>query len=257
MLKEFTESKNWKIYGNLDPKILIAGHSHTFAMYMALLQNKIFQTELGLVSHSDFDKQQRPDNEYWDFVVEQSKGRNLAISWNGNEHNLHFLIDTRAKFNSLNLSLGSKYPFVTLSQIKELFRPTFYELELILSRFPDRSKICVLGTPAPKPKDQLTDRLQHDEFFLEMGKKIGIQKRDIRASNNELRTFMWKLTQELTEKSAKELGCEFLPVPPESYCSDYLLKEKYSDDDLTHANPSFGLLMLQKISDHFRVSVEQ
>ena len=257
MLQEFTKSGNWKIYGSLNPEILIAGHSHTFAMYMALLQNNVFQKEVGLVSHANFDKQQRPDNEYWDFVVEQSNGKNLAISWNGNEHNLNFLIDTKIKFNSVGMVQGSNYPFVTVNRIKESFRATFYELELILSRFPDRSKICVLGTPPPKPKDLLTERLQHDQFFLEMGEKIGIQKRDIRASNNELRTFMWKLTQELTEKSAKEFGCKYLPVPSESHDRNFLLKDKYSDDDLTHANPTFGLLMLQKISDYFGVSVDQ
>jgi hypothetical protein len=257
MLQEFTKSGNWKIHGSLNPKILVAGHSHTFAMFMALQQNQNFQNTIALVSHANFDNQLRPDNEYWDFIVEQSNGKNLAISWNGNEHNLHFLIDTKIRFNSVGIHERSNYPFVTLTRIKELFRPTFYELELILSRFPDRSRICVLGTPSPKPQDLLTERIQHDQFFLEMGEKLGIQKSDIRASNNELRTFMWKLTQELTEKSAKELGCQFLPVPHESLDHNSLLNEIYCGDDLTHANPTFGGLMLRKISDHFGVSVEQ
>jgi hypothetical protein len=256
MLQEFTKSGTWRIYGGLDPEILIAGHSHTFAMFMALQQNKKFQGAIGLVSHANFDKQIRPDNEYWDFIVEQSRGKNLAISWNGNEHNLHFLIDTKMKFNSLNLNLGSKYPFVTLSQIKESFRPTFYELELILSRFPDRSKICLLGTPPPKSQALLNSKIQDDEFFIEMGEKIGIQKKDIRVSSNELRIFMWKLTQELTEKSAKEFGCKFLPAPVESFERNFLLREIYSVDDLTHANPDYGLLMLEKIAESFGVSVE-
>jgi hypothetical protein len=257
MLQEFTKSGTWKIYGGLDPEILIAGHSHTFAMFMALQQNNKFQGAIGLVSHANFDKQLRPDNEYWDFIVEQSEGKNLAISWNGNEHNLHFLIDTKMKFNSLGLNLGSKYPYITISRIKESFRSTFYQLELILSRFPDRSKICLLGTPPPKPQTQLNKKIQLDHFFLELGEKIGIQKNEIKVSSNELRTFMWKITQELNEKSAKEFGCKYLPAPSESFDSDFLLREIYCEDDLTHANPEYGLLMLEKISEFFGVSVEQ
>ena len=256
MLQEFTKSGNWKIYGSLDPDILISGHSHTFAHFMALQKNKKLQKNIGLVTHANFDNKLRPDNEYWDFVVDQSGSRNLAISWNGNEHNLHFLIDTNIKFNSLNLKLGSKYPFVTIGQIKESFRATFYELELILSRFPDRSKICLLGTPSPKPQAQLNKKIQHDQFFIEMGEKIGIQRNDIKASSNQLRTFMWKITQELNAQSAREFGCKYLPTPSESFDSEFLLREIYSADDLTHANPEYGLLVLEKISEFFGVSVE-
>ena len=255
MIQELSDCGNWRIYGSKNPQILIAGHSHTFSMFMALQDSQKFSEFIGIVSQANFEDQKQIDQSYWKFVADQSKDKNLAIAWNGNQHNLNFLINTKVKFNSYGLDQGSNHPFVTISQIEELYKPTFDDLEKALGKVSSAREICLLGTPSPKSEKFLNQRLANDQFFMNLGEQLGLARNEIRASNDKLRTFMWSITQELTQSIAIKNKYKFLPTPIESYDKNRLLLEKFSEDDLTHANPVYGLMMLEKISEFFGVSV--
>lgn len=259
MLQEISKCGKWKVYGNLEPKILIAGHSHTFAMYLALQNSKKFLKNIALVTQSDFTAQNPQDNDYWNYVVELSKMQKTAISWNGNQHNIHFLLDANYKFNAFGLMQNKNFPYVSVSRIKEVFKPTFYELGLILSRFSNRNNLCLLGTPAPKTKSFLDSQLQKvsaETFFEDLGASMGISKNNLKASSNELRTFMWGITQQLTEKVGKDFSCDFLSSPKTTQNKDGILLEKYYTDDLTHANEEFGFIMLEAILNKYGIGDE-
>jgi hypothetical protein len=90
---------------------------------------------------------------------------------------------------------------------------------------------------------------------MNLGEQLGLERNEIRASNDKLRTFMWSITQELTQSIAIKNKYKFLRTPIESYDKNRLILDKYSEDDLTHANPAYGLMMLEKISEFFGVSV--
>lgn len=256
MLKEISNCGNWKVYGSLKPKVLIAGHSHTFALYLALMRDPDLQDFFGLVTHSDFTNTIPQNNDYWNFVAELAAFQETVISWNGNQHNIHFLVDGNFEFNSIGLVQNKKFPMVPMSRVRELFRPTFYELGLILSRFADRSKLTLIGTPAPKSKNFLDERLSQDRFFVHLAESMGIPKEKIRATNDSLRVFMWELTQILTEETAKEFGSKFLPTPASSYDQKKVLKANFYTDDLTHANEEFGKLVFSELVDLYGLKNE-
>ncbi len=249
--KNFSDCGKWRVYGSENPKILIAGHSHTFAHYMALFKYPQFQENFGVITFSDFDNRTIIDSDYWDYVVEISKGKKIVISWNGNQHNLHFLLTPQATFNVYGLENGFKLPATSISRVKALFNPTFYELELILSRFLDRTELCVLGTPSPKRKKLMEKLINNDISIYEIASGLGIDSDEIEISSDQIRMFMWKITQELTADVARKMGCHFLEVPWEALDQDGMLLERYSSEDLTHANPDYAKIMYEKIIDFY------
>jgi hypothetical protein len=248
MVQEFSNCGNWKVYGNPNPKIMVAGHSHTYAMFTAIQNNPELSENFGIVAQADFSSDRAPDDDYWNFVVELAKKSRTAISWNGNQHNLHFLIDTKLKFNTVGYFSDKRSPVVPINRIRNTFNPTFYELGSYLSRFSDPSNILLLGTPSPMAKTFLDKRIADDYYFGELAVSMGIPRDKISASSDELRVFMWKITQELTEEVSLEFGCKYIPVPKSAYDANSILNPEFYAGDLTHANESFGTLMLNEIS---------
>jgi hypothetical protein len=245
-------SRTWTIYGNDSPKALIAGHSHTFALLMAIRRNPGLQAIFGLVAESREKKLgagTMRDEEYWSYVAKVSLSQPTFISWNGNQHNIHFLVDEQMPFQIHDLY--NKYPsapVVPLVQVRELFAPTFNELRSTLSNFTTHESLTLLGTPAPKPKVFIDQILSKDKFFTTKAHSLGIPDSRIVASSDELRLAMWKLTQIMTKEIADEFGCKFMPTPQFSLDSKGLLREQFWSDDITHANQYFGELLLDDIS---------
>jgi hypothetical protein len=256
MKKLTSKCGNWSLYGNPAPKVLIAGHSHIFSMYHAITQNPKFQKNFGIVVQRNFSSHKQQGESYWEFVRSLAINLPTAISWNGNQHNIHFLVETDSKFNALGLMINSGYPVVPISHIREIFKPTFDELRTVLKNFPNNSYNCLLGTPAPKKKEFLNTKLQSDDYFVGSGKDLGIQKQDLTASSDELRAFMWNVTQLMTAEIAQEFNLKFLKSPESTYDVNMILKSNYYAGDLTHANNEFGVKMLEEILIFYGLSDE-
>ena len=251
MLRQHSENGNWKVYGSRTPKILIAGHSHTFAMYVALMNSPEIQNDFAIVSNSDFSKHFPHDDEYWNFVASLSETQTTAISWNGNQHNIHFLVDDGGDFKTISYNQEASCVAISELQVEEVFRPTFYELELFLSRFPKPENVCLLGTPPPKSKSFLDRRLNSDSYFVNLARQAGVRDKKIYASSDSLRVYMWKVTQTLTQKTALKFGAKFLMVPESCHDEKLILKENFYTEDLTHANEKFGELMIKELAKFF------
>lgn len=249
MLQEYSKSGFWKVYGDLEAKVLVSGHSHTYAMLCAMQNRSEFHNSVAVVTQADFSQHRIHDYDYWDFVAELSTSQTTAISWNGNQHNVHFLLDTNETFIAygLNQANETNAPVIPISQIKELFRPTFYELEMVLERFKDASNLILLGTPAPKPMPVIKKFLMGDNFYQDMAKSLGIELEKVKVSSDSLRVFMWEITQNLTQQLAIKFGCKFLPVPKVTLAANKTLADGYWADDVTHANEDFGALMIQEL----------
>lgn len=251
MPEKFSINKNWKVYGSSAPRILIAGHSHTFAMYVALMNSPELQKDFAIVSNSDFTKHIPQDDEYWNFAASLSETQITAISWNGNQHNIHFLVQDGSEFKTINFNQDSNCVAISEFQVEEVFRPTFYELELILSRFPRPENVCLLGTPPPKSKSFLDRRLNSDSYFVDLARKAGLKDKKIYASSDNLRVYMWEITQILTEQTALKFGAKFFKVPKSSHNEKFILNRDFYTEDLTHANEKFGELMIRELAKFF------
>lgn len=248
-----SEIIHWGVFGNASASALIAGHSHTFSMFQAIKADKDLQNNFSIVIPEKFSDNLIHDDKYWDFVVKQGKNKKILISWNGNQHNIHFMLNNGQYFNTLGHFSGENFPFVPVAQIKELFRPTFIELKTVLERFPKKSKIYLLGTPSPKDQVFLTERIHSEPYFAALYKELGINNKNINVSNNSLRVFMWKITQEMAAQVASETNAKFIPTPSNTYTDDYILKKEYYSDDLTHTNTDFGKEMLKYVANCIKV----
>ena len=244
-------SGKWTIYGNKTPIALIAGHSHTFALLMAIRKNENLSKVFGVVAEAK-DKQLGKgitrDNEYWKYVAKLSPAQSTFISWNGNQHNIHFLLDELKPFQIFDIYREHiSAPAVPKAQLRELFAPTFSELRATLNLFSRFENVTLLGTPAPKPKKFIDKVLMNDEYFSTKANSIGIPSSKILATSDALRLAMWHLTQVMTKEVADEFGIKFMPTPNFSLDSNGLLSEEFWADDITHTNQHFGEFFLDEL----------
>ncbi len=251
-------SKNdWKIWGDKDSAVLIAGHSHTFSMHLAIEQNSKFRENFCIANQEDLSKHKLRDETYWEFVAANSNSKKIGIAWNGNQHNIHFLIETKKPFKVYNLINDNKdYPAVSLTRVKELYKNTFDELKSIIERYFLNVDFFLIGTPPPKSKNHLDKLIKADPLFIVLGNKFAIPTSELETSSDDLRIAMWKLTQKLTSEVANQFGVNFVGVPDEATSPNGLLKDKYWTDDLTHANEKFGALMLEQVLTALRKTHE-
>lgn len=249
MLKEYSDSKHWKVYGSLNPRILIAGHSHTFAMFQALDNSPKFSELAGIVTQSDFKTHRIIDFDYWDFVAEISNFQPTFISWNGNQHNIHFLIqsDDIFRISGLEENISENYPVIPVLQIRELFKPTFDELRLVLSRFKQLNNLTLLGTPAPKPREVIKQRITTEKYYTDVALNLGLHPNQIEITSDALRVFMWDLTQKMTQEISQEFGIKFFPTPSSTLTQNKTLKSEFLAEDVTHADIKFGELILEEL----------
>lgn len=257
MLINLAKSPKWKIYGNSSPEVLIAGHSHTFAPLMAILKNPEYAKYFGVVAEArskNLGKGTIRDQSYWDFVVKNSHLKNILISWNGNQHNIHFLLDELKPFQIFGFFEESKdAPVVPISQLSELFSPTFQELKATLNLFPKTSNVVLLGTPPPKSKSFIDSILASDKYFFQKATSLGIKSSQIKATSDILRIAMWQFTQDKTAEVASDLGLKFIPNPNSAVEKRGLLRSEFWSDDITHANEKFGELLLSELLNYLGI----
>ena len=247
MLKELSKCGDWKIYGSKTPKALILGHSHSYSMYLSIKYSAGFSEKFAVLTQANFEKHVPVNEAYWDFAAELSKNNEVIIFWNGNQHNINFLIETNSKFNAYGLGSDVEYPVVPVTQIETLFRPTFLELENILTKFPKKSNVIIAGTPAPKSKDFLDQRLAaaiSEPYIEKIKSELNLKRDDLRASSDELRSFMWRINQSLLKEVSIKTECRYFPAPGETVINPGILKPNFYTDDLTHANQEYGDILL-------------
>ncbi len=239
---------NWHIYGNDNPNFVVAGHSHAFPMFMAVENRPKYKKFFGVISQKDFSKPLERDHSYWDFVRKKSKRRNVVLVWNGNQHNFHFLIATNEPFKVFNYFENDvNAPAVSISRVKELFKPTFDELKNVIKNLDKASDIVIIGTPRPKSKKHIDRIITTDPFFVSIANQMGIDIKKLEASSDDLRIAMWKLTQDLTKQIAEEFGIRFIGIPDSVVDENGLLRIEYWTDDISHANEEFGAVMFDEI----------
>lgn len=215
---------------------------------MAVQRRPKYQKIFGVVSQADFSKPLERDLSYWEFVASHSKKRTIGIVWNGNQHNFHFLLDTNEPFKVFNFFEDNQNsPAIPMSQIKQLFKPTFDELENTIKLFNKSKELILIGTPPPKSKQFIDQKIMSENFFLEIAKNNGLSGKQLSATSDSFRTAMWKITQTMTNEIAIRHGHKFIPIPSTAIDENGLLVSDYWTEDVSHANEDFGALMMDAI----------
>ncbi|MES1201522.1 MAG: hypothetical protein ABUS57_08745 [Pseudomonadota bacterium] len=229
--------------------IVFGGHSHVTAIIArandkALEQVKLGDDVFGLVG--PFPR----DEAYWRALGELGRDNIVMLSYGGNEHNAHFLCAVQPPFDFM-LADEPDAPLDTSAQVLPetmidawfaLFGTGLREaLAPIMACGP--REIFVLGTPAPKRDEaHLRQAIVREPGLMAKAEAIGMSAETLRFTPAYLRRKLWKKLQSAYAATARELGGDFIPVPPDSLDADGLLKAEYQTPDATHANFQYGAL---------------
>lgn len=238
-----------------EPDVLAAGHSHVACLFQALDR---VPTRWGLrpaVAYSADPATGAPgDEEYWDMVVREGRGRTVVLVWNGNQHNAAFLIQPDPAFRVDDRRLTDAYDgpgrWLPRRLLEDFFRPTMDECDALLRRLVPVSRVVLLGTPPPKPLAYITAVLPSEPFFHDIARARGLELTELTVSSDQLRLALWHIVQDMLRDSANRGGAEWVPVPSRLIDSQGLLPEEYRVADATHANDAYGAAMWETVADH-------
>jgi hypothetical protein len=228
-----------------DPEMVVLGHSHVLSMEWALSagDGPSFPAAVG---HN------LNDDARWDAVVEHVAGLTVAIMWNGNQHNAHFLLEPDPPFrvfDPLTGDQGGVGRWVPREAVHELFEPTFAGLDRALRRLTAVAQVVLVGTPPPKSHEAVLAGLERETLFAQRARELGIAPADLRVTHGPLRVSLWRIIQEMLGDRAETFGVDFIPVPGSAMSPDGYLQPELSVPDATHANARYGALVWRSLEE--------
>ena len=252
-MKLKSKSGKWALYGDVNAQILVCGHSHAGSVLFAKLHgydSDSSQNDISIIYTSDLNQGAPGDKEYWKFVADLSHGKHVVIAWNGNQHNVDFMLETDPKFKVLGVAeKGDGHQSVPIprAMIKSYFKPSFEELREIVPLLSNAASITLMNGPAPKPLTHIQSCILQEKYFTDIAESLGVVVSDLVVASDSLRLALWKLISEMLESYANSMGLHFLDTPIQSLDGSGLLLEKYWVADTTHANESYGLMQMERI----------
>lgn len=254
-MKLESKSGKWALYGDTNAQIVVCGHSHAASILEATINPEMQAGSVPAIAvcyAADLSGMTGPPDgqEYWDFVVNSSRGKHVVIVWNGNQHNAHFMFQTEPKFTMLGVPDSDNGPQtipIPRAMMKEFFRPSFEELREIIPLLSDATTITLLNGPAPKPLSHIQKCILQEKYFADLTKSLGLDVDDFVITSDSLRLELWNVLVELLASYAKTLGTNFISAPAVSRDARGLLLPEYWIPDVTHANSKYGVLLIEEI----------
>jgi len=248
-----SKSGKWALYGDVNAQIVVCGHSHAASILEATSLPEIqagIKTEIAICYSTDWAAGPPGDKEYWDFVVELSRGKHVVIVWNGNQHNANFMFQTEPNFTMLGVT-GDSYHKESVpiprAMIKDFFKPSFAELSEIIPSLSKARNVTLMNGPAPKPLTHIQNCILQEKYFTDIAKSLGVDIADLAITSDSLRLELWNVLAELLADSAKNLGANFLSAPEVSRDAFGMLSPEYWASDVTHANSKYGTLLIEEL----------
>jgi hypothetical protein len=237
---------------------LIAGHSHIFAMgapqgYQGPIDLMKTKDGLGYFVMEQWNGGR--SNAYWEKVVEASSGRDVLISYNGNQHHGAFLFAPESIFDFFDEQTPELLEGATLIPrrlIREFFESSINQLRLLVPRIiaGGSRSVRLVGTPPPKSDLHLfADMIRASNFARELAQKQGVDLTRVEITPASLLLKLWRVCQELTASVATDERVAFIAVPHEALDPHGFLAKKFYDyvpADITHGNRKFGHLMIER-----------
>jgi glycosyltransferase involved in cell wall biosynthesis len=246
------------VFGETDVDILVAGHSHLYALGMPagtggpvrILRAQFFGRRIGFLEE-DWKAHGGRSPAYWDRLMELAAGKAVLLSYGGNQHYADFLFERNPPFDFLDreepqLPQDAQTVLVPRRLVKAHFSHSIDELRTIIARLQQAGcrAVAVLGTPPPKADlSRYWEEIQEAEPFKVMAEAIGLSLSTVKLTPPSVMLKLWRALQEVMAEAAAEAGVRFVPAPAESTTTDGFLKEKYHAD-ATHANKAYGRLVL-------------
>jgi hypothetical protein len=115
-----------------------------------------------------------------------------------------------------------------------------YERRLLAIRNATNCRVYQLAPPPPKKDTDFILRKPKAVFV-----ELGILEHGVSPAS--LRLKLWKLQLRVMQRLCQEWGTQYLPVPSGAESPDGFLKPEYYAPDETHANASYGELVLRQL----------
>lgn len=236
----------------MEPRYILAGHSHAFALGLPNSPQAtapslepivgIGHKVMGLIGGSP-----RP-SQYWDVLVANAENATVLLSWNGNQHLAKFLFETGSPFDfflaeDAKAAIGLGVTIVPETLVREALGAYNASLKALLVRLNGVSgcKTMVVGTPPPKGNDQrLRALLNKEQHFVNAARQLGVSLNEVKLTKPLIRRKLWLIVQDLLREAADDAACSFIPAPARAMDADGFLKEELWREDVTHANTSYG-----------------
>lgn len=251
MLK--SKSGKWALYGDASAQIVVCGHSHVDAILKAAIIRESQAESEPAISYcfGAYAETGPPQgDEYWDLVVNSSRGKHVVVVWNGNQHNADFMFQTKPKFTLLGVTddtYDQEHIPIPRSMVRQYFKPSFEELTGIIPSLSDAASITLLNGPAPKPLSYIKDYILQEKYFSDLTKLLSGGDEDLVITSDSLRLELWNVLAELLASYAKILGAKFINAPEVSRDALGLLLPEYWYPDVTHANSKYGMLIIEEL----------
>jgi hypothetical protein len=238
----------WRWMGSDQPRLLMGGHSHRYALLAAL--NLAEQPiPAAVLNHPEL--RYPSTDEYWRILVDSSPDLPLAIAWGGNEMNVRFLFDHEVPFRVTGvLADDAARQVVPVEMVSAFASSSLDGLRMLLDRLDGRQTI-VIGGPPPKRRERFQAWLQGEVYFKQQLDKFGWTPETAPVAPLELRMRLWQIHRETLQELVTAHGSTLLDIPPQAVDDDGTLRAEFGANDITHAGPAYGRLIWQMLFDHF------
>lgn len=238
------------------PRILLFGDSHTYAVQRAIERRSAKGLAVPLTAHRLLKTKNdvvMGDTTFEEYLALAGKldERDVAVSMiGGNQHAVFSTIQHPQKFTFLMPSdpheaeEAELIPYRALAQHFDAGIRGRDGQSLAALRKATQARVVHLLPPPPK-RDNAHILKHHESKFAQ--DNIA----DLGVSAPELRMAFWRLQAQLLEELCAELNIEVLPPPSAALDSDGFLAPEFYASDATHANASYGELVLQQIEESF------
>lgn len=248
-----------------DRGVILTGHSHVIAFGVPPLpKDKSVERSVELLSTERIDfyaTVERWDgtrsSDYWSHTAAESKGKAVAIFWQGNQYNSDFLFHRGQQFDialngASNKDIIKEFQLVPVSVVKAHLEPAFDGLVDAINILKDGgvSNIIIIETPPPKSDPSfMVPHLINSKAFNEIAAKHGVEITEKSITVASVRQKLWRITQDISLSLAKRHNISHLPLPKDVLESDGTLKKEYWANDVTHANSTYGTRIKKHIAD--------
>lgn len=249
----------YRTHGSLElahPRILLFGDSHTYAVQRAIERRKTKGVETAIQAHRLLKTKNgivMGDTSFEDFLalVATLGETDVAVSMiGGNQHAVFSTIQQPRAFTFMvpgdegAQASAELIPYRALAQHFDAGIRGRDGKSLEALRKATRARVVHLQSPPPKRDNDHILKHHETRFAAENIADLGV-------SAPELRLAFWRLQANLLEQLCAELGIKVLPPPAAAMDTDGFLAPEFYANDATHANPSYGELVLQQIETCF------
>lgn len=239
----------WEWLGAGQPRVAVAGHSHRAAYRAAIREGLVTWATTLEPTPPKVGALSVPDPLYW-YAAVHYRVEVLALAWLGNQHHQHFLLEQGTPLRLYDTQDGSGQ-IVPRTAISAIWANTLEGLPTLIGEANAR-RVVVVGTPPPKPDEQIRAvlvRRGHLQFANAVNGAVDPAPAMMSITPGSTRVGLWRILQSDLRRTAEEAGASFVPVPDAAMTAEGYLRDEFSADDPSHANGAFGALMLQAIID--------